>query len=407
MFPEGWVLKNLGELFDFQNGANADKSAYGSGIRFINVLEVVTHSHLHHEHIPGRVNLSKSAIASFAVMHGDLLFNRTSETQEEVGLSAVYIGSEAVVFGGFVIRGRPRSDALDPIFAGYAIRAPQIRSQIVKMGQGAVRANVGQSDLSRVFAAIPPLREQRAIAGALNDVDELIAELDHLIAKKREIKQATMQQLLTGTTRLPGFGGAWQKINMAKSSSLKARIGWQGLTTEEYLDSGEYYLVTGTDFQNGEVHWSSCCFVDGERYAQDRNIQLKKGDVLITKDGTIGKVGFVREIPGPATLNSGVFVIRPKSAVYDPQFLYYVLASSIFSKFLDKLQAGSTIVHLYQKDFVSFDFHAPDLDEQKSIVRILADMDAEIAALECKREKTRLLKQGMMQELLTGRTRLV
>lgn len=118
------------------------------------------------------------------------------------------------------------------------------------------------------------------------------------------------------------------------------------------LDSGEFYLVTGTDFANGEIDWSTCCFVSGERYMQDRNIQLRVKDVLLTKDGTIGKVGFVNELPGPATLNSGVFVIPPKNEAYDSQFFFYILSSCIFDDFL-MLQAGSTISHLYQKDFVN------------------------------------------------------
>jgi type I restriction enzyme S subunit len=134
---------------------------------------------------------------------------------------------------------------------------------------------------------------------------------------------------------------------------------------------------------------------------------LVKGDVLLTKDGTIGKVGFVDSLPRPATLNSGVFVIRPKVQSYLPLFLYYILASGIFENFLAKLQAGSTISHLYQKDFVSFSFLAPEIEEQTAIAAVLSDMDAEIAALETRRNKTRALKQGMMQELLTGRIRLV
>ena len=255
---------------------------------------------------------------------------------------------------------------------------------------------------------LPPLPEQRAIATALSDVDGLLGGLDRLIAKKRDLKQAAMQQLLTGQTRLPGWDGAWARLNMADDSTLKARIGWQGLTTAEYLNTGDYFLVTGTDFSDGRIAWSSCCFVATQRYTQDRNIQLRPKDILLTKDGTIGKVAFVDHLPCPATLNSGVFVIRPRDDAYDPQFFYYVLTSRIFDEFLIKLQAGSTISHLYQKDFVSFSFLAPaTVPEQTAIAEVLADMDAELAELEQRREKTHALKQAMMQELLTGRTRLL
>ena len=111
-----------------------------------------------------------------------------------------------------------------------------------------------------------------------------------------------MQQLLTGQLRLSGFNGEWQSLNIDQHSLLNARIGWQGLTTAEYLSTGTHHLVTGTDFSGGRVNWSTCPFVSAERYDQDRNIQLRTNDVLLTKDGTIGKVTFVDVLPEPATL---------------------------------------------------------------------------------------------------------
>ena len=273
--------------------------------------------------------------------------------------------------------------------------------------QGAGRYKLTKAALLKIPCALPQPAEQRAIAEALGDVDGLLGGLDRLIAKKRDLKQATMQQLLTGETRLPGFSGDWSDLNMAEDSTLRARIGWQGLTTTEYLATGEYYLVTGTDFSDGRIAWSNCCYVAAKRYTQDRNIQLRPNDILLTKDGTIGKVAFIDELPGPATLNSGVFVIRPKSNAYDSRYFFYVLTSRIFDEFLTRLQAGSTITHLYQKDFVSFSFAAPStLAEQTAIAEALTAMDEELAALEQRREKTRALKQAMMQELLTGKMRL-
>ena len=165
-------------------------------------------------------------------------------------------------------------------------------------------------------------------------------------------------------------------------------------------------MVTGTDFARGGVDWTSCFFVDQSRFIQDVNIQLAPYDVLLTKDGTIGKAGFIDSIPGPATLNSGIFVIRPKSNTYVPKYMYYILTSQIFGDFLNRLQAGSTISHLYQKDFVDFTFKAPQIDEQRAIVTILSDLDAEITALERRLDKTCSIKQGMMQQLLTGAIRL-
>jgi len=251
-------------------------------------------------------------------------------------------------------------------------------------------------------------KEQEAIAEALSDADGLIEALSELIAKKRQIKQGAMQDLLTGKKRLAGFEKPWKTQCLGDEAILKARIGWQGLTTKEYLDTGDYFLVTGTEFLNGFIDWNECFCVEEIRYSQDKNIQLKSNDLLVTKDGTIGKIAFVEEMPKPATLNSGVFVIRPKNKAFSPRFFYYLLRSEVFDKFLSQLSAGSTINHLYQKDFVTFKYELPsDEEEQIEIAKILTDMDTEISALETKLEKAKQIKQGMMQDLLSGKVRLI
>lgn len=290
-------------------------------------------------------------------------------------------------------------------------------STIARLYNGIIRASM---------IAIPATLEQTAIANALSDVDALISELEKLIAKKQAIKTATMQQLLTGRTRLPQFAlredgtpkgtkpselgeipEDWECISIGRDTVLKARIGWQALTTKEYQTTGDIYLVTGTDFDSGAVKWERCFYVSEWRYKQDQNIQLRNDDVLITKDGTIGKVGYVTALSRPATLNSGIFVVRPKNNKLMQRFLFYVLTSRVFDDFINRITAGSTITHLYQKDFVNFEFSAPCIEEQTAIASMLSDMDEEIQALEQRLSKTRQIKQGMMQELLTGKTRLI
>jgi type I restriction enzyme S subunit len=207
------------------------------------------------------------------------------------------------------------------------------------------------------------------------------------------------RQKLNSETKYPSD---WIELNLGESSVLKARIGWQGLTTAEYLNSGDYYLITGTDFLNGFIDWDNCVFVAKERYEQDKNIQVKSGDVLVTKDGTIGKVAFVDDVPLPTTLNSGVFVIRPRKGYYHSGYFYHLLMSDHFKDFLGKLTAGSTISHLYQKDFVHYNFPAPPtLNEQKAIAYALSDVDALISSLDKLIAKKKAIKQGAMQQLLT------
>ena len=255
---------------------------------------------------------------------------------------------------------------------------------------------------------LPSSDEQRNIVSTLSDIDLLILNLQKLIRKKKDIRQGTMQMLVTGKKRLDGFDGEWVKINLSKNSKLKARIGWQGLTTAEYLDEGYSYLITGTDFKDGQINWNGCHYVDYNRYEQDPNIQVSNGDLLLTKDGTIGKVAYVADLTRPATLNSGVFLVKPITDAYTAHFMFYVLESSVFKDFLQQLSAGSTINHLYQKDLVKFDLYVPPTkEEQEAIAAILFDMDSDIHKLEAKLEKYQKVKQGMMEELLTGKVRLI
>lgn len=255
---------------------------------------------------------------------------------------------------------------------------------------------------------LPSIQEQEKIVEVLSDVDTLITDLQKLIRKKKDIRQGTMQMLITGKRRLDGFDGEWVKINLSKNSKLKARIGWQGLTTAEYLDEGYSYLITGTDFKDGQIDWNGCHYVDYNRYEQDPNIQVSNGDLLLTKDGTIGKVAYVADLTRPATLNSGVFLVKPITDAYTAHFMFYVLESSVFKAFLQQLSAGSTINHLYQKDLVKFDLYVPPTkEEQEAIAGILFDMDSDIHRLEKKLSKYQKIKQGMMEELLTGKVRLI
>ena len=198
----------------------------------------------------------------------------------------------------------------------------------------------------------------------------------------------------------------WEVKNVSESCLIKARIGWQGLKKSEYMSSGDYLLITGTDFDNGQVNWKSCAYVSKARYEQDSNIKIRPQDILISKDGTIGKVAYLGMIPKAGTLNSGIFVIRANDRKIDQVFLSKIFMSFYFEDFLNRLVAGSTINHLYQKDFVKFCFPLPNSEEQAAIATALSDVDSLISALTKKIEKKKAIKQGLMQQLLTGKKRL-
>ena len=198
----------------------------------------------------------------------------------------------------------------------------------------------------------------------------------------------------------------WEVKNVSESCLIKARIGWQGLKKTEYMSCGDYLLITGTDFDNGQVNWRTCAYVSKARYEQDSNIKIRPQDILISKDGTIGKVAYLGMIPKAGTLNSGIFVIRANDRKIDQVFLSKIFMSFYFEDFLNRLVAGSTINHLYQKDFVKFCFPLPNSEEQAAIAAALSDVDSLISALTKKIEKKKAIKQGLMQQLLTGKKRL-
>lgn len=330
----------------------------------------------------------------------DVLLNITGAS---IGRTAIVDGS---LIGGNVNQHvciiRIDSQQVVPELTNLMLLSSLGQRQIESFQAGGNRQGLNFSQIASIMIPIPAtMPEQQAITNALSDADTYIESLKQLIAKKRQIKQGAMQELLEPRE-------AWVEKRLGDTAVLKARIGWQGLTTSEYLDTGDYFLITGTEFKNGYVDWENCHYVTESRYKQDKNIQLKKDDVLVTKDGTIGKVALITRLEKPATLNSGVFVIRPINEAFHPQFFYYMLLSRVFIEFLNQLSAGSTINHLYQKDFVNFVYKTPaTIEEQRAIAAILGDMDEEIATLQRKLTKARQIKQGMMQELLTGRIRLI
>jgi type I restriction enzyme S subunit len=200
--PEGWFIKQLGDLFEFKNGLNAEKAHYGSGVKFANVMDVFRGPRLLCSQIIGSMQATKDQIAQFSLRFGDVLFNRTSEIDDEIALSTVYLDDGPAVFGGFVIRARPKGEKLDAEFCVYAFSSLAIRREMIRLGQGAIRSNIGQGDLCTVPILLPPLPEQRAIAGILAARDRAINAMDVQLAALCEEKAGLMQQLLTGKRRM-------------------------------------------------------------------------------------------------------------------------------------------------------------------------------------------------------------
>ncbi len=192
----------------------------------------------------------------------------------------------------------------------------------------------------------------------------------------------------------------WPTTTIKSSSYLKGRIGWQGLRASEFLDEGPY-LITGTNFRDGQLDWSNCYHVSDKRFAEAPDIHVRDGDVLITKDGTIGKIAFVNNCPARAVLNSGVFLLRCADGSYDHKFVYHLLRSHLFERFLRLSLNGSTINHLFQNVFERFAFPVPSRGIQLQIASIVDAIDRQIRLTESLIAKYQQIKAGLMHDLFT------
>lgn len=196
----------------------------------------------------------------------------------------------------------------------------------------------------------------------------------------------------------------WNTKRIKYVANLKGRIGWQGLTSEEYQDEGAF-LITGVDFLDGGIDWENCVHVPMKRWEEAKDIQIEEGDLLITKDGTVGKVAIVKDMPGETSLNSGVLRIMPIEG-YSRRFLYWVIQSEEFWNWFNYKNAGnSTIIHLYQGDFAEFLYAFPDYAEQEAIADYLdkhcAKLDSIISDLEQQIETLQKYKKSLITEAVT------
>jgi type I restriction enzyme S subunit len=275
------------------------------------------------------------------------------------------------------------------LFCQQIISAASTRRRLEQAMNGSALQEIPIAALRSFRVALPPLPEQRAIAEALSDVDGLLSGLDRLIAKKRDLKQAAMQQLLTGQTRLPGFDGEWEVKTLGEVAEIE--------------------MGQSPSSSNYNTHGDGLPLIQGNADVEDRKTIIRVFTTEVTKRGRIGDVlmsvrapvGEVSRATFDVCLGRGVCAIRyPNDFLF--QYLIFIEPTWV------RHSKGSTFDSVNSIDVRAVEIHLPPtLPEQTAIAAVLSDMDAELAALEERREKTRQLKQGMMQELLTGRTRLV
>ena len=288
---------------------------------------------------------------------------------------------------------------IDPRFLPYLILGNEQRLQNLVDLSGHGTGRISSDELQALDIRLPPTHEQRAIAAVLSDVDELIGSLEALIAKKRAIKQAAMQELLTGRTRLPGFGGEWENRRLGELATM-ASGGTPATTVASYFDGGIPWVAISDMTNGGRVITST------ERTLSHLGLDNSAArlfpicTVLYAMYASLGECS----IAGSTLCTSqAILGIQPGQSL-SPGFLYYWLTS--IKKKVKVLGQQGTQANLNKEMVQGFRIPLPPLPEQRAIATILSDMDAEIAALEQRLDKTRAIKQGMMQQLLTGSIRL-
>lgn len=245
----------------------------------------------------------------------------------------------------------------------------------MKANNGGAMSNLNSDIVKSTIIKIPSVKVQEQIVEILNSFTNLIDALNEELSLRQKQFEYYREKLLT-------FDDNVKRLSFGDDFSLKARIGWQGLTKKEYRKTGDYYLITGTDFKEGnKIDFSTCVYVDEDRYTQDPNIQIKPNDVLITKDGTLGKVAFIERMDKPATLNGGVFVVRSKVNGVHPKYVAYYLSSSIFKNWIEQNHTNGSIMHLTQKMLVNFEIAMPSISIQQSIVEKLDAFESLISSL--------------------------
>jgi len=410
--PDDWSLKRLGEVVDLQVGY-AFKSAWFSKYDGVPLLRGENVGY-------GRPDWTDTRNLPLK-MAKHLLVYLLKPDDIVIGMDRTFTKSGTKIsliqdrdcpcllvqrVGKFVPRG------CDAQFLWTLLSSAKYWQSLKVEQKGMDIPHLSRSEILSPFVALPPTRvEQEVIAAALSDIDALITGLEKLITKKRDIKQGVMQELLTGKTRLPGFSGEWEVVQLDDCLDLltdfEANGSFADLAENVHVYDNEQFAwyVRATDLENSTPN-KHIRYVDEKTYKYLKKTSLYGGEVLITKRGEIGKVYLFDQKTPYATLGPNLYLLKLNSKVL-PYYIYLYFRYGPGNKLLTKNDASTTLGALYKNDVKSIQIDLPSIPEQQAIVTVLHVMEVEINGLGRQRDKTRLLKQGMMQELLSGRVRLV
>jgi type I restriction enzyme S subunit len=291
----------------------------------------------------------------------------------------------------------------------------------------AAQPGLAMDRIRRLLLPVPPLPEQKAIAGYLDTktahIDSKIDLLSQKATQYGKLKQSLINETVTrgldksvamkdsGVEWIGEVPEHWSVMHFKQFSTMKGRIGWQGLKHSEFIDEGPF-LITGMNFKGGRINWNDVYHISEERYKQAPEIQLKDHDVLMTKDGTIGKMLYVENIPAPskASLNSHLLVLRPIKKSFYPKYMYYQLDSATFKHYTEIVKAGTTFFGISQAAVGRYIATLPPLFEQKAIADYLntktAHIDNVVTIINTQIEKLKELRKTLINDVVTGKIKV-
>ncbi|EJR5449786.1 restriction endonuclease subunit S [Vibrio cholerae] len=431
--PEDWSVSTVKDIsaIPMQNGLFYEPKRKGKGVPLINVGDMYKSAPVNVESLElFDANINEIKIFKAAV--GDLFFTRSSVVPSGIAFCNIYNSKqENVVFDSHLIRVRPNKELVNPNYLYLNCIAKHARSALIASAKTATMTTIDQGAINRCPVLLPPIKEQTAIANALSDVDALIQELEKLIAKKQAIKTATMQQLLTGRTRLPQFAHHpdgrkkgykpselgeipedWEASGLASMvSTLNAGVSVNSIDRIDAFTHGKHILktscVTSGYFNESEI--KSILPIDLNR----AKCSPEAGCIIVSRMNTpalVGEIGYVSQDYPEMFLPDRLWQMKFKAdSSLNSRWLAYVLSYPSTAKKIKEAATGTSdsMKNISKGGLLALRILTPSFNEQTAIATILSDMDEEIQALDQRLNKTRQIKQGMMQELLTGKTRLV
>lgn len=311
-------------------------------------------------------------------------------------------------------------------YSFYHLCSSNFEFQFNKFVTGLI-GGVSVSVLKNFIMILPPLLEQQKIAEFLDrkcgEIDELVALQEKMIEELKAYKQSVITEAVTkglnpnapmkdsGIAWIGEIPEHWEMYRIKYNTFLKGRIGWQGLNSSDFIDEG-YCLITGTDFDNkGGIVWERCYRISKERFYEDTLLHVKQGDLLMTKDGTVGKMAYISELPEEASLNSHLLIIRQTTDQISNKFLYWTMLSDVFKRFCSIYQSGSIMNSISQTTLGMFCYYSPTLPEQQAIVdyidRKCAEIDELVAVKQQKIETLKEYKKSLIYEYVTGKKEII